>query len=761
MTDVNSFLEKEFDLTIIDYKQLAGYDNLNYRITTTNCTYIYKTYQYSEVTFDMVKAENDTLLFLQNDFEKEIPKPIPFKGGTYVKTFSNNEKPTICRMLSFLEGDFLGDVLLNKQIAESLGAFLAKLDLKLKGFKNYTIQSRQWEWDLQYFHLNRKHINEITNATDRNIVRYFFNQFEENVKPLFPELRKQIIHNDANEWNVLVQHNKVTGIIDFGDLAHSFLINELAIAITYTCYDKENPLEWAVLLLKAYHQKLPLEAKEISILYYLIAARLCTSVCNSAHAKKVNPDNVYAYVSEQSAWKMLYHWLAINPIHAENEFRKAANFPIKKFDTIPSLLKRRFKHISPILSTSYKEPIQMVKSAFQYMYDAEGNTFLDAYNNIPHVGHSHPKVVEAAQHQLAKLNTNTRYIYDELADYAEKLLEHFPSQLNKVFFVNSGSAASDLAIRLANNHTRSNTMMVMESGYHGNTQLAIDISDYKFNNSKGQGQKSHIIKATLPDTYRGKYNANDPNAGTLYGKDAVAQINQSKHPISAFISEPILGCAGQVPLADGYLKEVYPAIRAQGGVCISDEVQTGFGRLGDHFWGYEAHGVIPDIVILGKPIANGHPMGAVVCTEEIAKSFEKGVEFFSSFGGNPVSCVIASAVLDVIAEEKLQEKAKIVGDYYMALLKDLMQKYSCIGNVRGSGLFIGFEIVKDNTKTPNTTLASHIKNELRNKHILVSTDGPFNNVIKTKPPLCFSKKDAENVVMTVNEILEKYYSIGA
>jgi 4-aminobutyrate aminotransferase-like enzyme len=398
----------------------------------------------------------------------------------------------------------------------------------------------------------------------------------------------------------------------------------------------------------------------------------------------------------------------------------------------------------------------MVKSAFQYMYDAEGNTFLDAYNNIPHVGHSHPKVVEAAQRQLAKLNTNTRYIYDELADYAEKLLKHFPSQLNKVFFVNSGSAASDLAVRMANNHTKSNTMMVMESGYHGNTQIAIDISDYKFNNPKGDGQKNHIIKTILPDTYRGKYTADITNAGTLFGKDAVAQIEQSKQPISAFISEPILGCAGQVPLADGYLKEVYPAIRAQGGICISDEVQTGFGRLGDHFWGYEAYGVIPDMVILGKPIANGHPMGAVVCTLEIAESFEKGVEFFSSFGGNPVSCAIASAVLDVIEEEKLQENAKVVGDYYMSLLKDMMKKYSCIGDVRGSGLFIGFDIVEDNSKTPNTALASHIKNELRNKHILVSTDGPYDNVIKTKPPLCFSKKNAETVVTTVSDILATY-----
>jgi 4-aminobutyrate aminotransferase-like enzyme len=754
---MNDFLKDEFDINITNIKKLNGYENTNYLIETSKENFIYKTYVYNETLFDIVKAENDILLLLSGDFKSKTPQPISFKNQDYIKKVSDTDGEKVCRMLSFLEGDFLGNVKSSKQLIASLGKFLAELDIELKTLKNYTIQARQWEWDLQYFDLNKKYIDAISDAKDRNTVRYFFQQYEENVRPILPELRKQIIHNDANEWNILVQNNKVSGIIDFGDLAFSFLINEVAIAITYACYDKENPLEWAVILFKAYHQQLPLESKEISVLYYLIAARLCTSVCNSAHAKKTNPDNTYASVSETSAWKMLYHWLTINPIYVENEFRKAANLEVTKPATIKTVITRRHKHISSILSMSYKAPIHMTRSAFQYMYDVQGNTFLDAYNNIPHVGHSHPKLVDAAQRQLAKLNTNTRYIYDGLAAYSEKLLRYFPSQLNKVFFVNSGSAASDLAVRMANNHTKNKTIMVMESGYHGNTQISIDISDYKFNNPKGQGQKEHIIKTMLPDTYRGKYTKDNPNAGALYGKDTVAQIQASTHAISAFISEPIVGCAGQIPLASGYLKEVYPAIRAQGGVCISDEVQTGFGRLGDHFWGFEAQDVVPDIVIVGKPIANGHPMGAVICTEEIAKSFEKGVEFFSSFGGNPVSCAIASSVLDIIEEEELQDNAKIVGTYYKSLLKDLMQKYSCIGDVRGSGLFLGIEITKENSKLPNTSLAKHIKNELRHKHILISTDGPFDNVIKTKPPLCFTIKNADHVVSAINEVLDSYY----
>jgi len=402
----------------------------------------------------------------------------------------------------------------------------------------------------------------------------------------------------------------------------------------------------------------------------------------------------------------------------------------------------------------------MVRSAFQYMYDAYGNTFLDAYNNIPHVGHSHPKVVAAGQRQMAKLNTNTRYIYDELAEYAEKLASKFPASLNNVYFVNSGSAASDLAIRMAKIYTGYEKFMVMEHGYHGHTQTATDISDYKFSSRKGQGQKDYILKTQIPDTYRGKFTINDGNAGKMYAIKAIEQIAHSDLPIAAFISEPIVGCAGQVPLADGYLKEIYPAIRKQGGVCISDEVQTGFGRLGDVFWGFEAHKVVPDMVIVGKPMANGHPMGAVICTSEIAESFSKGVEFFSSFGGNPVSCAIATSVLEVIEEENLQENAKNVGDYYKSLFLELQQKHNCIGDVRGSGLFLGIEIVKENSKKQNPELAYYIKNELRNKNILLSTDGPFDSVIKTKPALIFTKENANEVVENIDEVLKMYYNKG-
>lgn len=743
------------NVEILNFKKLNGYDNANYLVETKEGKLIFKTYPYSEKTFDLLQTETDILHSLQHQFKGRVPHPVPFEDGLYVKLMEWDGQKLLGRLLTFLEGEFFGN--LNPEAADyqDLGRFLADLDLELGKKSSYVLASRKWEWDLQYLELIQKYLEDIPSAKDRNTVKYFLQQHEEVVRPLLPHLRKSIIYNDANEWNILLNKDQQISLIDFGDLAYSPLINELAVAMTYAAYEKENYLDWCLELLKGYHSKLALTEQELALLYYLIAGRLCISVCNSAHARRVDPENAYASISEDNAWKMLYAWLKINPIGAENAFRLAVGLNPRPVKTLDESLSYRYQYLSKILSVSYSKPIQMERAAFQYMYDVKGNTFLDAYNNIPHVGHSHPKVVEAGQRQMAKLNTNTRYLYDLLPQYAEKLLAKFPSSLNRVFFVNSGSAASDLAIRMAKWHTNREGIMIMEHGYHGNTQISIDISDYKFSNPKGQGQKDYILKVPIPDAFRGKYSYDPGNQGKKYATEAVELVNQFKYPIAAFIAEPIVGCGGQVPLAPGYLQELYPAIRAHGGLCISDEVQTGFGRVGDHFWGFEQHGIVPDMVILGKPMGNGHPMGAVVCTQEIADSFEKGVEFFSSFGGNPVSCAMGLAVLEVMEEEGLQENALEVGNYYKSLFVQLQQQYACIGDVRGSGLFLGVDLVKPGTKEEDEQLAKLIKNQLREKYILISTDGPEDSVLKTKPPLIFTKENALKVVEEMERILYK------
>jgi 4-aminobutyrate aminotransferase-like enzyme/Ser/Thr protein kinase RdoA (MazF antagonist) len=742
-------LLKYFGIEASRIKKLAGYENVNYLVLSGNSKYILKTYPFSQRLYDLLLAESELLEKLED--QHKYPVPLRTKSGTFLEAIENEGDRMIVRLLTFLEGEFLAQCSHTPELLKSLGTFLAALDKKLLELDHYTIQARKFEWDLQYLYLNEPFVQDIAKPQDRKLVQYFMQQFRELVQPEIPKLKKSIIHNDANDWNVLVQQGKVAGIIDFGDITYGPLINELTVAITYVMMDKEDPIKWACYVLQAYHQVIPLTILEADLLYYLVAGRLCISVCNSAHSKKLDPSNAYTTVSEESAWKLLKLWIQINPLYANNQFRNAIGQPALSAESVRTKIRRRNEHISRIVSISYAKPIYMERAAFQYMYDGYGNTFLDAYNNIPHVGHAHPRVVEAGQRQMAKLNTNTRYVYDLLEEYAHKLLSRFPAPLNKVFFVNSGSAASDLAMRLSRHYTGCDNIMVMEHGYHGHTMTGIEISDYKFSNKKGPGQKPWILRTPIPDTFWGRYREDE--AGQKYASDASQQILDFGAPIAAFISEPIVGCGGQVPLAPGYLKHLYPAIRAQGGVCISDEVQTGFGRLGEYFWGFEAQEVVPDIVVLGKPMGNGHPMGAVITTDEIARSFEEGVEFFSSFGGNPVSCAIGLEVLNVIEEENLQHHAWEVGEYYKKLIWELANDFDCIGDVRGSGLFLGFEIVDEHGQQ-DTDLAAKIKNELRNRHILISTDGPYDNVLKSKPPLCFSRENAEQVVENIRQILK-------
>ena len=735
-----------------EIQKLVGYDIVNYKVEDGSEKYILKVYSDKKEEVDFAKAENELLIHLQKKGNSGCPNPIENIDKELLTPFKDEHTSKVARLLTYLEGEFLGDAEHTPELFKSFGKFLAEMDIQLRSFRNYVIEARQLKWDLQHFLLNEEYVQYITNPADRKIVAYFFQQFKENVTPILPTLRKQTIHGDANEWNTLTQNNQISGLIDFGDICYSQLINELAIALAYALMGKENPVDWATPIISEYHKIFPLQKKEIDILYWLIAARLCTSVCNSAYEKAKRPENEYIQISEKPAWKMLRKWTIINPVFAQNEFCKAAGFDIPEEKSVDKILTERFKSLNPIYSVSYKKPIYMERAAFQYMFDKYGNSYLDAYNNIPHVGHSHPRVVEAGQKQMAKLNTNTRYLYDQINEYSANLLSYFPKTLSKVFFVNSGSAATDLAIRLARNFTGKKKIAVVEHGYHGNTQAGIEISHYKFGGKGGKGISENTVCFPIPDVYRGKFRFE--NAGFSYAKNAIQKINNSDENIAAFIAEPIVGCGGQVPLAFGYLKEIYAKIRKQGGICISDEVQTGFGRLGNFFWGFEQHEVVPDIVILGKPMGNGQPMGAVVCIDEIAEAFNNGMEFFSSFGGNPVSCAIGQAVLDVIEEEKLQQNAKIVGDYYLQQLRKLQQKYECIGDVRGSGLFIGFEFVKDRiTLKPDTELANRVKNKLREKNILVGTDGPYDNVIKSKPPLCFTKENVDEVINAVDVVL--------
>ena len=745
---MEAILKQHYNLSNVVIAPLEGYISTNYRVSGEERNFVLKKYPYSEATFALLQAENRLLEALGALDPLEFPKNIL---STRQKALVIAEGH-IYRLLTFVEGDFLGEVPHTPALLRSFGAFLAQMDKTIFETYDPAIAAKEIPWDLKHFESNHAFLKYIPDARDRSLVDYFFLQFEQQLASYRYHLRKGTIHNDANDWNVLTQNGKVSGIIDFGDMCHSWLVNEVAVAITYVMMEKEDPLAVAQEVINGYHGVLPLQEIELDLLYFLVAARLCTSVCNSAHAKTLKPDSDYITISEKPAWKLLKKWVGINPAKAKDAFRTAAGFAPTPKKPIGDQLEQRKRFLSKSLSLSYSQPIAMNRAAFQYMYDQQGNTFLDAYNNIMLAGHCHPKVVRAGQEAMARLNTNTRYLYDVLLDYSESLLSKFPPNLNKVFFVNSGSAATDLAVRLALAHTQKAQMMVLEHGYHGNTGMGIDVSHYKYSHKGGPGKKDYILQTPLPKAHRSGY-ADDGTAGAHFAEAAISQIYEHEGSIAAFIAEPIVGCGGQVPLAQGYLQKVYPQIRKQGGICISDEVQVGFGRLGDCFWGFEMHGVVPDMVILGKPMGNGHPIGAVVTTSEIAKSFENGPEFFSSFGGNPVSCAIGLAVLEVIAEEELQAHAKSTGDYLKTKWQKLQEQCPHIADVRGHGLFLGIELV-DACGNADTRLAAYLKNGLRDRHILIGTDGPFDSVLKIKPPLSFNAADCDILMENVVELLQ-------
>ena len=747
-------LSTHFGIDNEESRRLPGYSNVNYKVKIGGRSYVAKFYQDEPGIRSQLLAESRLLEQLNVQTEGRYPSPVKSKDGELVVLFGAQESPMLCRILSFLPGQVYADVPHSIELIRSLGSFLGE-HMQLMGQMEEIRYRYRNPWDLAQFELNRDKIEHISDPHDQSLIRSFFVRYSENVSPQAGRLRSGPIHADANDYNILVVENKVAGLIDFGDMCHSWLINEVAIALTYALFYKDDPLEVAREIMIGFCENFPLERIECEVLYDLIAARLCTSLCNSAEAESKGTSSEYINISASGAWALLKKWVRINPLLATHTFLEAAGHSTGDIPRLEKLLDQRKKYFSTSLSVTYTSPLHLHSGSFQYLYDWNGNTILDAYNNIILVGHCHPVVVEAGQRALAKLNTNTRYIYDELTRYADKLLAHFPEPLSKVFFVNSGSAASDLALRMARTFTGVQHTVVMEHGYHGNTIGTIQVSNYKYSGKGGFDKPEWIFEAELPDMYRGAIRDND-DAISMYVKDLEDKL-KSVDKVGAFIAEPIVGCGGQVPLPKGYLSAVYALIRSKSGLCISDEVQVGFGRLGTSFWGFEQHGVVPDIVVLGKPIGNGHPIGAVVCTDEVAERFDNGMEFFSSFGGNPVSCSIGMAVLDVLASDDLQNHAKITGQYLINGLNDLSQTYESIGDVRGSGLFLGVEIVKDReSKSHATQLASIIKNELRNNHVLVSTDGPYDNVLKIKPPLYFNQSNADELIERLSEVMRGY-----
>ncbi|MGI0528284.1 aminotransferase class III-fold pyridoxal phosphate-dependent enzyme [Rhizobium giardinii] len=930
----------------------------------------------------------------------DLPVPHIHKtvsGASLAETTRGHGVRHLLRLVGWVAGVPLAQASRSDAALESLGSLLGRFDAALKGFM-HPGALRDLDWNLCNAGRSAERLHHIADVDDRALLERFLARFETKVAPRLPKLRSAVIHNDANDWNVLVEsadHDRIAGVIDFGDALYAPVIAEVAIAAAYAGLDHADPIGAAAAIARGFHAEYPLLEEEIDLLFDLIAMRLVTSVTISASRRAHTDGNPYLAISEKPAWTLLRKLDAMNPRFAAAILRHACGFeaapgaravtawieanrktlqplldrpaatypadlapygnsthpmtvksagqrpreaqaiwedhcrrygfdlgigpwgeartvyagemfvsklidnrrrtrhlgldlfmpagtrvytpmaatvvsveiekePLgygclvalrhepagcpafvtlwghlahealdrlepgdrleagalvgemgapnenggwaphlhlqistdtnllateilgvgeeryldvwaelfpdanafagiapefyeQKGRSLEEIVKRRRELLLPNLSISYDKPIKFVRGEGVWLIDDRGRAYLDCFNNVCHIGHAHPAVVEAMARQAATLNTNTRYLHDNIVAYAERLTATMPGELSVAGFVNSGSEANSLALRLMRAHTGRENAIVLDWAYHGTTQELIDISPYKFQRKGGKGQKPHVHVAPVPESYHAPADWPVEEHGTRFAEsvgELIAMMRAKGEAPAFFMAESIPSIAGQVFLPDGYLEQVYRMVREAGGVCIADEVQVGFGRVGSHWWAFETQGVVPDIVTMGKPIGDGHPLAAVVTTRDIADSFNNGMEYFNTFGGNPVSCAVGLAVLDVIEGDDLRRNALEVGNYLMAGFRAMQQRFEAIGDVRGMGLFLGIELVKDRkTKAPATEFARAVSNGARQRGVLIGTEGPHDNVLKMRPPMIFSRRDADHLLAVLEETL--------
>ncbi|MDH5346150.1 MAG: aminotransferase class III-fold pyridoxal phosphate-dependent enzyme [Gammaproteobacteria bacterium] len=419
---------------------------------------------------------------------------------------------------------------------------------------------------------------------------------------------------------------------------------------------------------------------------------------------------------------------------------------------VAALLARREALLGPAYRLFYEEPVHIVSGEGVWLHDADGNRYLDMYNNVPHVGHCHPRVVEALTRQIATLNTHTRYLHENVLDYAERLLAKFPAALDTVMFSCTGSEANELALRIARAATGGTGIIVTDFAYHGNTKAIYEISTEDI---PADEVPDYVVTVPTPDVYRGEFRGAD--AAERYAdcvRDALDLLARRRIAPAAFVIDTIVSSGGVIATPPGYLAKVACIVRDAGALFVADEVQPGFGRTGRHFWGYEVDDFVPDIVTMGKPMGNGHPLAATVARRELVDRFAGKAHYFNTFGGNPVSCAAGLAVLDVIDDEKLMDNALDTGLYLKDGLARLAEKHEAIGDVRGDGLFKAVEFVADReARTPARALCHSVLEGLRRHRVLVGRSGRDENILKLRPPMVFGRDHADHFLGIFDTVL--------
>lgn len=704
-----------------------------------------------------------------------VPRLRPSLGGRSTEQVTGPSGAThFVHMVTLLKGRQVSEAEVNSDVCHAVGALAGDAATGLRGFYHPAAGHKLF-WDVRHIGEFAHYAAGLPDTGLRRAVSDFIPSFCAEVVPGLGRLRSQIIHHDANLSNLLVDPAdpaRMTGLVDFGDMIHGPIAQDVAVAAVEMQWGQTDILNGVAAVISGYDSTFALEEAEIDTLYDLMVARAALGLLIGVtrHQNQVSSVADLNYVSLYTP--ILESLLTLGRDRTRAAIRAGCRFPVYCPATpLPAgahraatddLIARRQAVLGKTLALTYDTPLHAVRGEGVWLIDVDGRRHLDCYNNVPHVGHCHPHVVKAISRQAGALNTNTRYLYESVVEYAEALGALMPGDLAVCLFVNSGSEANDLALRMAKAATGRDGALIMDGAYHGITSETYALSPSNDWGMNGGANARHIsetrpdIEVLInPDTLRGAYRADDPDAAGKYAADAdraIAALSGAGHPLAAFMIDSAFSTSGILDVPDGYLRGVVDRVRDAGGLVIADEVQFGFGRSGARFWGFETHGITPDFVTLGKPIGNGLALGAVVTTPEILERFTRATDFFSTFGGNPVACAAGLAVLDVIGHERLLENAGETGAYLIDGLRGVARDGASIGDVRGRGLFVGVDIVSDkDSMTPDGGECARIKNRLRDAGVLVGSEGLAGNILKIRPPMVFRRAHADRLIAALRE----------
>jgi 4-aminobutyrate aminotransferase-like enzyme/Ser/Thr protein kinase RdoA (MazF antagonist) len=698
------------------------------------------------------------------DPELPVPKALFSRNGLAIEQIQAEHGANhSVRILTYLSGAPPKDDPTDPALFRPMGTCLARLGLALRGFF-HPIANYELLWDLKHTLKLRQYLPYIADANHHELASYFLDRFDRNVLPQIPRLRAQIVHNDFVPDNILVAEDdpgRIVGIIDFGDMTHTLLINDLATTIAPMLLEHADPVGVAAEIIAGFHEQVPLEDAELGILYDLIAARLTMLNVVACWRETIHPDNRdYITGGVNETWSMIEAWRAQNPADVTKRFFRVCGYwemdDVNSMqrdvtETLQSHLSRRARLLGPCTYLFYDRPLHIVRGEGVWLYDKDGARYLDAYNNVAHVGHCHPHVVNAITRQARRLNISTRYMHGYILELAEQITKRMPAPLSVCMFVCTGSEANELAWRMSKLASGNSGALITKFSYHGSTAATTQFSTEAIPQEKLPSHVQTLFAPTSDSNFR------KPDSGL---SSAIMALDEGGHRPAMLILDTAFVSDGIYTPPKGYLNTLFAKTHAVGGLCVADEVQGGFGRLGQHFWGFQFDGAIPDIVTLGKPMGNGHPLAAVVTRPEIVETLANETGYFNTYGGNPVSCAAGLAVLEVIEKEGLQHNALRVGQYLRERLTLLQRDYPVIGELHGSGLLLGVDIIKSDG-APNPEMADHIINHMRENGVLVGTTGQNYATLKVRPPIVFQKEHAEILLAALIEALDELQSLQA